>query len=324
MDVERASVVCRECCAPMNVLAEGEWVAEAPGNERIHGYHLNRLYVPWVNLRDMIERSQATTPAELQEFFNSDLGEPFLAPHGSFSLDEFDRLRADYKVGDYRGQPCVMDVDPGTELHVVVRERLGETGDRSRLWFAGTVGSFEELDGLFKRYHVHTAVIDAQPEQHAARQFAESHPGTFVSYLRLLHPDRGRPRVRPLHGGRPRQPHAAPRPVARPHAQRRAADPRAGAHHRWSRQGPLRWLLHPAARAQTRAHAGCERELGCALGENNKPDHYAHAEGYCLLALERAGRPGSGVRFFVQGQREYPPGMQPSSYSQVIADTWYR
>ena len=138
--------------------------------------------MPWVNLRDMIERSQATTPAELQEFFNSDLGEPFLAPHGSFSLDEFDRLRADYKVGDYRGQPYVMDVDPGTELHVVVRERLGETGDRSRLWFAGTVGSFEELDGLFKRYHVHTAVIDAQPEQHAARQFAESHPGTFVSY----------------------------------------------------------------------------------------------------------------------------------------------
>ena len=57
---------------------------------------------------------------------------------------------------------------------------------------------------------------------------------------------------------------------------------------------------------------------------NNKPDHYAHAEAYCLLALERAGRPRTQPRVWVEGQTEGPPGMQPSSYRQVISDTWYR
>ena len=58
--------------------------------------------------------------------------------------------------------------------------------------------------------------------------------------------------------------------------------------------------------------------------DNNKPDHYAHAEGYCLLALERAGRSGSGVRFFVEGQSDYSDWWYPSEYRHVVSATWYR
>ena len=56
VDVERALLVCRRtaCRAPMNVWAEGRWVARAPGNTAIRGYHLPRLYSPFLNLERVI------------------------------------------------------------------------------------------------------------------------------------------------------------------------------------------------------------------------------------------------------------------------------
>ena len=55
--------------------------SRAPGNTDIRGYHLSRLYSPWANLAAMVRASAADTPAALQEFHNSDLGEVF-APWG--------------------------------------------------------------------------------------------------------------------------------------------------------------------------------------------------------------------------------------------------
>jgi phage terminase large subunit GpA-like protein len=68
VDFDRAIVVCRECREPMNVLAKGRWIAQAPGNSAIHGYQLSRLYSPWANIPEMIEASQSTTPSGMQEF----------------------------------------------------------------------------------------------------------------------------------------------------------------------------------------------------------------------------------------------------------------
>ena len=55
VDCERALLVCRSCGVPMDVKASGKWVAEAPGNDRIHGYHLSRLYSPWLDIAALIE-----------------------------------------------------------------------------------------------------------------------------------------------------------------------------------------------------------------------------------------------------------------------------
>ena len=187
VDQERALVVCRACRAPMNVLLEGVWRAEAPGNTEIRGYHLSRLYSPWVNLPEMIAASQAETPTALQEFHNSDLGEVFSPPGGGLSLDEIDRCRRDYSLEEYAGQPCDMGVDVGAKLHVVIREHLDDddagaedarrdgTERVPRLWFAGTVKEFAKLDALWDRFNVQYCVIDAQPETRAAREFAGRH-----------------------------------------------------------------------------------------------------------------------------------------------------
>ena len=164
------------------------WVAEAPGNTAIHGYHLSRLYSPWLDLPPMIEASRATTPAALQEFYNSDLGEVFSPEGGGLTPDALDRCRDDYSFTDYAGQPCVMGVDVGLRLHVVVRELtlesrhdefgrfVGRSARAPRLWHTAELRDFEELDALMARFHVEQCVIDALPETRGARSLRGAPP----------------------------------------------------------------------------------------------------------------------------------------------------
>jgi len=180
VDLEQARVVCRACRAPMDVLANGRWIAQAPGNEAIHGYYLNRLYSPWAKIAEMTEASRATTPFAVQEFQNSDLGETFVPPGGGISVDVIDRCRREYALGDYAGQPCDMGIDVGLRYHVVIRQRLtdGERGENAkvprRLWFAGDV-AYGELDDLVRRFNARSIVIDAHPELYAAGEFVKRH-----------------------------------------------------------------------------------------------------------------------------------------------------
>ena len=164
----------------------GRWEVQAPGNTAIHGYALNRLYLPWCQLGPMVEASKATTPAALRAFYTSDLGEPFAPPGSSLSPDDLDRCRADYDLSDYAGEDCVMGIDVGLRLHVVIRQlpphrdeqstTPAEEADDRRLWSAGEVSTFEELEPLWERFHVRMTVIDAQPELHKAAEFARLHP----------------------------------------------------------------------------------------------------------------------------------------------------
>lgn len=173
VDIERALVVCARCHAPMDTSVEGRWIAQAPGNAATHGYHLSRLSSPWVNIPAMIEASKATTPWAIQEFYNSDLGETHVAPNGGLHVDELDRCRADYGLEDYAGQPTVMGVDVGLQCHVVIRESAPQDGQnfRSKLWYAGTVAEFHQLDRLVEKYHVTAINIDIRPETQKATEF---------------------------------------------------------------------------------------------------------------------------------------------------------
>ena len=73
-----------------------------------------------------------------------------------------------------------MGVDVGTKLHVVIRRRLGETGDGSRALFVGELTDFSELATLGQRFNVQRCVIDAQPEGRAAAEFARNQRDMIV------------------------------------------------------------------------------------------------------------------------------------------------
>jgi len=174
VDQKRGLVVCRRrrCRKALDLWGPGGWEAAAPGNDRVRGYHINRLYSPLANIPQMVYESQATTPAALREFNNAVLGETFVPPGGQLTLDVLDRCRRDYLMPDGCKEATFMGVDVGIKLNVVIRQPLDEERIRSRAVFIGEVDKFTELPELVRRYNVRGAVVDALPEQRLALEFA--------------------------------------------------------------------------------------------------------------------------------------------------------
>lgn len=303
IDFERAAVVCRACRTPLDVQASGRWVAQAPGNTHIRGYKLSRLYSPWANIPEIIEASRATTIFAVQEFHNSDLGEAFSPPGGGISVDVLDRCRQPYSMDEYAGQRCVMGVDVGLKLHVVIRQRLthdeNAAGILPFLWYAGEVDQFDEVDKLMAKFHVKVAVVDAAPELHLARAFADRHrPKVWLAQYRQA---LGHERTKETGGD-----------VNRFHINRlealdevfglfrreRSVLPHnarvLGGHLRDHLGDYYRQLLVPRRTIERDAHGNpVARWI-----DNGQADHYAHAELYCMMAATVRGARIRGIRRF--------------------------
>ncbi len=169
LDRDQARVVCRACHHPLDLTVDGEWVAAFPDRD-IRGYHLSRLYFPQTDLRELIAASERREPCAVQEFVNSDLGEPWVLAGDQLNIRDLDACRAEYDLPP-AGTLTAMGVDVGADLHVIIREQDVSRENGWRLVFAGTVPTFEALDDLILRFDVRTCVIDAQPELHKTREF---------------------------------------------------------------------------------------------------------------------------------------------------------
>jgi Phage terminase large subunit (GpA) len=287
VDLDRTIVVCRECRAPMNVLAKGQWIAQAPGNSAIHGYQLSRLYSPWVNISEMIADSQSTTPSGMQEFRNSDLGLPFVPPGGGLSVDDLDSCRDGYELGEYQGQPCWAGVDVGLCLHAVIREATD--GQRpARLWFAGELAKWEELSPLMARYNVQGCMVDAHPEGHKAMEFQNS---TGISVWRAYY-DR---HEQVLELEQDRMLFHMNRTLALDNTFERFRDhyltlPTSardlGGRVKMGLGDYYRQVLAP----QRTMERDAQGNWVARWVEHSRPDHYAHAELYCLMAEAAAAQ----------------------------------
>ncbi len=186
IDFAKLAVVCKNCAEPLDRSVVGRWRPAIPDPTEIRGYHLSRLYSPWLNLGTLIRASESTSLREAKEFHNSDLGEVYSPPGAGMTLADLDNCRDGYTFNEYSGEPCVMGVDVGNVLHVVIREDTGNlrTDDPvpSRLWFAGTVNGFEALSDLMTRYCVTSCVVDALPETRSAMSFARGNRDVTLAY----------------------------------------------------------------------------------------------------------------------------------------------
>jgi len=293
VDQKRGLVVCRRrrCRKPLDLWAPGHWEITCPGNAGVHGYHLNRLHSPMANIAQMIYESQATTPAALQEFHNSDLGETFVPPGGKLTLDVLDRCRRDYLMPDACKEATFMGVDVGLKLHVVIRKPLDEERSRSRAVFIGEVDGFPELSELTKHYNVRGAVVDALPEQRSALEFAhdESNPRTGLAYYRRTDPghesvykdgvlvhdiNRTQALEEMFHAF---QTQAVELPK---NARVLGGRVRDGLGEYYRQMMALARVLEQNSLGNWVAH----------YFNHGKPDHFAHAEVYCAVALRRGER----------------------------------
>ena len=289
VDQRRMQLVCyREACRkPLDLWRPGHWQATKPGNEAVHGYHLSRLYSPLANIADLVAQSEDPGLAAVQEFHNSVLGQTYVAPGGGLTPHDLDQCRRDYGLDEYAGQACVVGVDVGRRLNVVIREAdpYNEGGAlATRLWFAGEVEDFDHLLALLmNRFQVEACVVDALPETHLARQFAAAAPWPVKLAMYTRHEpghEVSRDGSGLLHANRLE----ALDEMFQRLRQGTSALPRSGR----ELGGRLkdgygeyyRQLLAPQ-RTLERDHQGnwVARWL-----EHNRADHYAHAEVYAMLA----------------------------------------
>ena len=329
VDLKTPAIVCRACRAPLDVTQPGRWVAEAPGNTRIRGYHLSRLYSPWLDLETLVAHSERVGPAGLQDFQNSDLGEVFSAPNSGLTLDMLDRNRDDYALDDYAGEPCMMGVDVGIKFHVVIRETAPNGTDpecrhhwrRRRCWFAGTVDTIAEVAALIDRFRVQRCIIDSLPETHIVGPFARRNPEVvrLARYGRQEPSHEFRKRDGGIPGDLPLQPH--------PGDRRNGTDlpgrggPLAARRARAVRAGPRRdrRVLPRTPSGAAAAGPRCPGQLGGALGAGPSRRSLPACRALCLLrrALDRAARVHLRLRDHVGPPQRERRGQEASGRGDV-------
>jgi len=170
MEQGRAFVACDGCSQELDRLGPGEWVAAHPGRGLV-GFHMNKLFSPHISLDDLLDNLQTTDETKRKEAYNQDWGLPYKPKGGGLDDEILDACKRPYALGAVGGERCVMGVDVGKVLNVVIRgPQHPETGERP-LRFAGEVAEFADLGHLIRRHRVKCCVIDANPETRLVRSF---------------------------------------------------------------------------------------------------------------------------------------------------------
>lgn len=168
----KAFAACASCKKPLDLLADGEWVATYPERE-IAGFHVTKFHGPVCNLDAIIEGLQSYNATKVRETYNQDLGIPYVPEGGQLTDTVLDATRRDYIHGKQGGKRCYAGIDVGSVLHMVIRQEPdSETGERRQL-FAGEV-SWEEAGRQLRIFDPVTTVIDGLPETHTVRGFQDS------------------------------------------------------------------------------------------------------------------------------------------------------
>ncbi len=181
------TVNCPDCRRPLDRCAPGRWRARHPERTAIRGYHIPALAFPSVELSALVVASVSTDPAQIAEFYRSDLGLPYESAGSRITaamLTQLSHALAGGQLGAGPWRNTTMGVDVGARYHY----RISSTApDGARCVRAmGSVTSWAELDRLIADYQVRRCVVDALPETHGCRDWALKHKGKA---LRAFYPN---------------------------------------------------------------------------------------------------------------------------------------
>ena len=171
---------CPKCQGELD-LAKGEWVADFPGRP-IHGYRISQLFSSKVNPGEILQEYRSTRFPD--RFYNLKVGIPWADLERRLDLASVLSLCTDVVMLEKSEEPCIMGVDTGKELHVVVLREDPVDDEKCHLVHLSVFRDFSELDSLMERFKVDRCVIDGQPETHATRAFAKRHHGrVYLCYF---------------------------------------------------------------------------------------------------------------------------------------------
>ena len=173
-------LACPKCGEELDVGA-GEWVADFP-DRRTHGYRISQLFSSKVDPGEILEEYRRTRFPE--RFFNLKIGLAWADRENRLDQAAVQACCGEHGLLESSDSPCTMGVDTGKELHVVISRFVKDSEGLREVIYIGTRQAYSELDELVERYKVGTCVIDALPEIHSTREFANRHSGrVFQNYF---------------------------------------------------------------------------------------------------------------------------------------------
>jgi len=171
IDLEKKCYICRACKKPIDddVRRNGRWVAQNPGSS-ISGYHISHLMCCWIKASEIIEDSEGD-PAYFNNFV---LGKPYSPGDLSVSRTTITDL---WTPKDIRTGKIYLGVDVGNIKHYVIRSEKG-------VLKIGRFTAWSDLDDIIAFWKPTAGVIDAMPDNTAAKFYVEKYPWMQMSFFK--------------------------------------------------------------------------------------------------------------------------------------------
>lgn len=173
---EPGHLQCLLCGAPIDP-RDGEWVAKFPDRKsRMSGYWIPRFISPKANFVRLMEMYHDAT--DIQNFYNTELGLPYADGESRITWAEVMNLCGNYPIPDSASN-TTMGVDIGEHQLWTVISRPSNTAGKLRDYvFIGEVKGegmqkWANLEGLCKQFGVKEAMIDAEPDPSACKEFIQ-------------------------------------------------------------------------------------------------------------------------------------------------------
>lgn len=298
--VATVALTCPACKAEVSDVercAEGEWVAQRPRVGNLRGYQIPPLAFPMADIGALALSAVSDDPTEQTQFWQSDLGVAYDASGTRVTPAMLDALWRELPGGNLpegqRWRDTTMGVDVGSRFHFRVSS-TGNDGIR-HVREMGSVRSWDDLSKLMLRYQVRMCVIDALPELHACREWADKYPARV---FRAFYPNSDL-------GGQVCRADTEKRTIqiARTMAMDGVYDAIASGQERWPRQFARAPEVVAHLGAPVRVVSLDDRGQERPTWEHTLPDHLFHCSVYDEIALValRDYRLGNPAPVFAQG-----------------------
>lgn len=170
IDIDKKVYVCRVCKGTLadDVRRAGRWVSQNPGS-KVSGYHISHLMCCWIKPEEIIEDSQGD-PGYFNNFV---LGKPYTP--GDLSVSKATILDIwtpkDISTGNY-----YIGIDVGNIKHYEIRSEKGTVK-------IGRFSKWSDLDDIIAYWKPKGGVIDAMPDNTAAKHYVETYPWMQMSFF---------------------------------------------------------------------------------------------------------------------------------------------
>lgn len=171
-------VECPGCKSEIDRCGEGRWRALKPEVESIRGYHIPALAFPAIELWKLATKAANPDPTVQTEFYRSDLGLPYEPAGSRLTQAMIHRLSSELENG-HLPEMLWTRTTMGVDVGAVFNYKITATGADGRRYTLkmGTCGSYDDLSQLMREFHVWLCVIDALPETHGTKTWADQWEG---------------------------------------------------------------------------------------------------------------------------------------------------